>query len=287
MGLYELVLEHFLFMKVHTNAVISFLIFLYSMGIAVAQTGNKLSTEPEGSSSDIAKQLANPISNVVSVPFEWNYDRGTGNNQSGSDQTLLFQPVIPFNVGGGDTIITRPIVTVERLNNVNGYNGAGLSNIQLETFYVPYSASSWIWGIGPYLSSPARSSGQFGSLQTGAGVNGVIVNQKGAWTYGVMAFQSWSMGGTATSGTANNFYAQPFISYVTPSAWTFSLNTQSNYNYDIHRTSIPVNFDISKLVQMDKLPIQFTIGPRYNVSSIPGGPQGWGARAVITFVFLK
>jgi hypothetical protein len=274
-------------MKVHPKAVITFFIFFDLMRIAAAQTDSKPFIQPEISNSDIAKKLANPISNVVTVPFEWNYDRGTGTNQSGSDQTLLFQPVIPFDAGGGDTIIARPIVTAERLNNVNGYTGAGLSNIQLETFYVPYSSSSWFWGIGPYLSSPAGSSGQFGSRQTGVGVNAVIVNQIGAWTYGVMAFQSWSMGGTATSGTANNFYAQPFIAYVTPDAWTFSLNTQSNYNYDVRRASNPVNFDISKLLQIDKLPIQFTIGPRYNVSSIPGWPQGWGARAVITFVFLK
>ncbi len=274
-------------MKFLYNAALAFIISFHLAGITAAQTGSNPSAQPEKSNGDVAKQLANPISNIVTAPFEWNYDRGTGYNQSGSDQTLLFQPVIPFNVGGGNIIIARPIVTAEWLNNVNGYTGAGLSNIQLETFYIPYSTSSLIWGIGPYFSSPAGSSGQFGSRQTGAGVNAVIVNQIGAWTYGVMAFQSWSMGGTATSGTANNFYAQPFIAYVTPDAWTFSLNTQSNYNYDMHRASNPVNFDISKLLQIDKLPIQFTIGPRYNVSSMPGWPQGWGARAVITFVLLK
>ena len=35
------------------------------------------------------------------------------------------------------------------------------------------------------------------------------------------------------------------------------------------------------------LPISYEIGARYNVTSMPGGAQGWGARASITFVFSK
>jgi len=58
----------------------------------------------------IAKQLANPIASLVSVPFQYNYSRGVGANQAGSEQTLLFQPVIPFDLGGGDAFILRPIV---------------------------------------------------------------------------------------------------------------------------------------------------------------------------------
>jgi hypothetical protein len=232
----------------------------------------------------LAKELANPVAPVISVPFQWNYDRGRGANQTGTDQTLLIQPVIPINLSGGDSFIARPIVTTEWLNNVNGYTGAGMSNTQLETFYVPKSNSSWLWGVGPYLSSPAGSSGRFGSNQTGAGASAIILNRQGNFVYGLLTFQSWSVGGSPLYGTANNFYAQPFINYVTSSAWTYSLNTQSNYNYDARRMSNPMNFTISKLEKIGDTPTQFTVGARYNISSIPGGPQGWGARAAITFV---
>lgn len=221
------------------------------------------------------------------MPFQYNYSRGLGANQSGSEQTLLFQPVIPLSLGGGDNFILRPIVTGVREINVDGFSGYGVSNVTIESFYAPNTGSSWIWGIGPYFNSPAGNSGRFGSQQTGVGITGVVLNRVGPWTYGLLAYQSWSVGGNPAFGTQNNLYGQPFVAYTTPTAWTFTLETQAQYNYDARRTTNPLYFGISKLEVIDKLPVQFSAGPTYYVSNTPGGPSGWGARAQVTFVFAK
>ena len=244
------------------------------------------------SSVEIAKKLANPIANMVSVPFQYNFSRGLGKNQGGSEQTLLFQPVVPFDLGGGDNIIVRPIVTGVRETNIQGpsgqpYSAYGISNVVVESFYAPNTNSSWIWGVGPFASSPAGNSGHFGSQQTGAGVTGVVLNRQGPWTYGALAYQSWSVGGNPTFGTQNNLYGQPFVSYTNSAAWTFMLVSQAQYNYDSHRTNNPLNFVISKLYVLDGQPIQFGFGPSYYLSNTPGGASGWGGRAVVTFVFAK
>jgi hypothetical protein len=262
---------------------------LINSGALVPKNSAIKSTVPSSDSDkfNLAKELANPVANLVSMPFQWEYNRGLGKNQTGTNQTLLFQPLIPIDLSGGDIFILRPIVAGTRQINVNGYTGYGMSNITIESFYSPYTGSSWLWGVGPYAVSPAGNSGQFGSQQTGAGVTAHLINRQDGWTYGVLGYQSWSVGGNPAFGTQNNLYAQPFIAYTTASSWTFSTNMEAQYNYDARRTSNPWYAGISKLEVFDGVPVEFSAGPMYYVNSIPGSPQGWGARAILTFVLIK
>jgi hypothetical protein len=241
---------------------------------------------------DIAKKLANPIANMISVPLQYEFNRGVGLNQGGSEQTLLFQPVMPFNLGGGDIFIVRPIVAGVRETSVQyapgqAYSGYGIASVTLESFYAPNTNSSWIWGIGPYAQSPSGNSGRFGSQQTAAGVTGVVLNRDGPWTYGLLGYQSWSVGGNPAFGTQNNLYGQPFVAYTTKTAWTYTANMEAQYNYDVRRTSNPLYAGVSKLFVIDGVPFSFGAGPMYYVSNTPGGPSGWGARATATVVILK
>ena len=193
------------------------------------KAGTVTTTAAPVDSVEVAKKLANPIANMISVPLQYEFSRGLGKNQGGSEQTLLFQPVAPFNLGGGDTFIVRPIVAGAREVSIQGpsgqaYSGYGIASVTLESFYAPNTNSSWIWGVGPYAQSPSGNSGHFGSQQTGAGVTAVVLNRDGPWTYGLLGYQSWNMGGNPTYGTQNNLYGQPFLNYTNKEAWSFAAN---------------------------------------------------------------
>jgi hypothetical protein len=240
----------------------------------------------------IAKKLANPIANMISVPLQYQFSRGVGATQGGSEQTLLFQPVMPFNLGGGDTFIVRPIIAGAReisVQNASGqsFSGYGAASVTIESFYAPNTNSSWIWGIGPYVQSPLSNSGKFGSQQTGLGATGVVLNRAGPWTYGLLGYQSWSLGGNPAFGTQNNLYGQPFVAYTTKDAVTVTVNMEALYNYDTRRTSNPLYVGASKLMVLGGVPFSFGAGPMYYVSNTPSGPSGWGARATATVVLLK
>ena len=60
---------------------------------------------------DLAKKLANPISSLVSLPFQFNYDCCIGPEKA-SKFTLNVQPVISISLNANWNMIVRTIVPV-------------------------------------------------------------------------------------------------------------------------------------------------------------------------------
>lgn len=261
---------------------------LASLCVALSVVSGSVMAQPsKASSTDLAAKLTNPVADLISVPFQYNYDQGIGADKKGTANSLVVQPVIPLKLNNDWNYIVRPVVTFESLNKVDGFSGNGAGPVLVETFFSPRAASDFIWGVGPILSTASLSGRQFGTAQTGAGVAAVGLVMKAPWTAGLLTYNTWSAGGSPTYGTANNFYYQPFVSYVTKDAWTFSVNTQSTFNWDVRRAENPLNATVSKIVHFGEAPVSLSVGARYYLSSMPGGPTGWGARASITFLFPK
>lgn len=239
---------------------------------------------------ELAKKLSNPIASLISVPFQFNYDSGYGPND-GEKAYVNVQPVIPFSLNGDWNLISRTILPIAWQNDIAGPSGDqfGLGDLTQSLFFSPKqpSAGGIIWGVGPVFLIPTATDALLGTDKWGAGPTGVALKQFDGWTVGMLANHIWSFAGDSDRGEVNSTYMQPFVSYTTHDAWTFTLNTESIYNWEAEDWSVPVNLTVSKIVKLDKLPVSLTAGVRYWAESPDSGPDGWGFRTAITLLFPK
>lgn len=236
----------------------------------------------------LAKQLANPVAAMISVPFQYNYDSGYG-SEKGHRSVLNIQPVIPISVNQDWNLISRTILPVIDQHNMVGESGSqsGLGDITQSFFLSPKepTASGLIWGAGPALVLPSATDSMLGGKKWGAGPSAVLLKQEGGWTYGLLANHIWSFAGNKDRKDVSATFMQPFVSHTTADAWTVGVDTESSYDWKDKDWAVPVNFTVSKMVKFGTQPVSFQLGARYWAAAPDNGPTGWGVRAGVTFLF--
>ena len=106
-------------------------------------------------------------------------------------------------------------------------------------------------------------------------------------TYGGLFNHVWSFADDKNAEISSTFL-QPFFAYVTDAAVTYSLNTESTYNWETEEWAVPINVGVSKVMKVGTQLISLQGGVRYwAVSDADITPEGWGARVALTFIFPK
>jgi hypothetical protein len=240
---------------------------------------------------DLAKKLANPVASLVSVPFQANYDENIGQDEDGSMWKINIQPVIPFTLNKNWNLISRTILPVIDQNDipVDGEGESGIGDIVQSLFLSPKEPTSGglIWGAGPVFLLPTASDEALGGEKWGIGPTAVVLKQQGPWTYGALVNHIESFAGDDDRADVSATFIQPFMSYITKTKTTIGLNTESTYDWENEEWSVPINFTVQQLLKVGKLPFQIGAGVRYWADSPDSGPEDWGARIQLTFLFPK
>ena len=198
--------------------------------LVCALTAGQVQAQASDTEEQLARQLSNPVASLVSVPLQLNYNDGIGPLDDGEQWVLNVQPVIPFSLNDDWNLISRTIVPVVYQNDLFPGAGSqtGLGDTVQSLFFSPAAptASGWIWGVGPVFLVPTGTDDLLTTDKWGAGPTGVVLRQQGQWTYGVLANHLWSFAGNDDRQDINATFLQPFVSFTTPTAWTYSLQTE-------------------------------------------------------------
>jgi len=237
--------------------------------------------------AELAKKTQNPISDLVSLPFQNNTNFGIGANDR-TQNILNVQPVWPFDLNNDWNLITRTIIPV--VSQPVGINDRtnGLGDTTFTAFFSPENSAKWRWGAGPVLLLPTASDDDLGSDKWGLGASVVVLTMPRPWVIGSLFSNVWSVAGSGTQDI-NLFTWQYFIHYNLPKGWylTSAPIITANWEADSDNTwTVPFGGGGGKIFSIGKQRMNAQAQAYYNVEKPTGGPD-WQLRLQLSFLFPK
>lgn len=279
-----------LFKKIALLMVITLLVVLVTGPVLGGSAENAGIQAKEESTEEIAKKVQNPVSDMVSIPYQNNFNYNYGPH-NGKQYVGNFQPVVPLNVTKNWNVITRAVIPLVRQPELAPNIGDvwGLGDIQFTAFLSPAKPGSFIWGAGPMFQFPSGTDSSITAGKFAAGPSVVVLRMDGPWVYGVLTNYISSFAGQDDHGAVSLWTTQPFINYNLPDGWylvTSPIITNNLMAESGQHWTVPVGGGVGKVIKFGKLPISTSLQGFYNVEHPDIGPE-WSIRFVVQVVLPK
>jgi hypothetical protein len=242
-----------------------------------------------GDSAELAKKLSNPVSDLVSVPFQFNWEQNVGPSEL-TRFILNVQPVMPFTLNEDWNLIMRiiaPLISQPPLFD-GGTATFGISDITTSFFLSPTKLTEFILGMGPVIVLPSTNEPTLGSGKWSAGPTAVALKQTGPWTFGALWNQVWSFSGDPSRSDVNQMFLQPFLAYQATHTVTYTVQSETTVNWDAddQKVTFPINFLVSKLSSFGVFPASYQLG--FGVFPVhPDIGPSWKIRGAIVLLLPR
>jgi hypothetical protein len=268
-------------------------LFLNSSALAAEETGNNVpQPAKQDKATEISKQAQDPLSGLILIPVQYNYNFDIG-PQDKSSQELLIEPTFPIKLTDKWQILTHTIIPIVNMPEIeDNKSSSGLSNIIFSALLSPKAGSKYTWGVGGGILLPTASDTaplSWTNTPTGydcwaAGPSVVGVYKNGPWVAGALFNQMWSFSGNSEM---NAMQIQGFAFYNIGQG--FSVGYMPLITIDWRRASdqstlLPVGLQVGKLFMIKGVfPIGVSVGSYYNVIRPDYAPKNC-VRAQLFFV---
>jgi hypothetical protein len=215
---------------------------------AAANAQEAAAGEHPPDATELAKQTQNPVADLISIPFQFNFNSG-GDLGEGTLFNLNFQPVIPFKLNDRWNMIARTIVPVFSIPGPDGTRFSGIGDIQEQIFISPSGASKLIWGVGPIFSVPTATTEPVETGSWAAGPTFVALTMTGPWVIGALINNLWTYSDNDSPTEVNQFFLQPFVNYNFGKGWAISTGPAITANWDApdgQQWTVPIGFGITR-----------------------------------------
>jgi hypothetical protein len=256
----------------------------------------------EGQDADLVRQTQNPVADLITVPFQYNFNFSAGPKHNHQILLLNIQPVIPIHITENWNLISRIIMPVINLPSLAPGIGSatGLGDMNPQFYFSPAKPGELIWGVGPTFTLPTATDKLLGNGKFSLGPAAVALTMQGHWVVGAVMNNQWSVAGWG-SGHVNQMLIQPFVNYNLPDHWylvsapIMTANWAAAKGGDVW--TVPLGGGVGKLFRLGqvlplegheiaKLPINTQVQAFGNVARPEDGAK-WQLRFELQFLFPK
>ena len=236
---------------------------MLALGAAAAFIAAARATCDAQNESQLAKEAQNPVADLASVPFQFNYYMA-GGLESRTSLVLNVQPVLPLSLNRRWLLIARTIIPYVSVPMDDGTRRTGIGDIQEQFYFTPKKAEAITWGVGPVLSVPTATNELAHTGQWALGPTAVVILSQGRWMVGALANNIWRLGGVDHGPPINQLVLQPLVFFNIPPGWAIASAPLITSNWSApagQRWTVPLGLGLTKLTVIGRQPV--SLGMHY------------------------
>jgi hypothetical protein len=251
------------------------------------------------STTELNKELSNPISTIWSITFQENtYWLNMPSGRSDRNQiNVQFQPVLQISLTKDWNLISRPVFQILNSNPYINRSGnlhrvTGFGDTVFVTLLSPSDklVGNWLFGVLPTFIFPTAFNTRLGQNKWQMGPAGVFGYLGRKFVVGLFPQQWWSIGGPGLN-TTSQLNLQYFASYFLQNGWSIGTSSNMLVNWYANKSSnmvtFPIGLSVSKVQRIGILPIRFAVQGQYMRVHPDVFGQKWNVQMTIAPVIPK